>query len=74
MVVCEPTGGLLEEPRLQLQRRLTSEFGAAPERAMQYESPTINISATQVFLAMATGLGLTGPLVWMFVRYWLFAP
>jgi len=26
-----------------------------------------------VLLAMATGLCLTGPLVWMFVRYWLFA-
>lgn len=35
-------------------------------------SPEVNISATQVLLAMATGLGLTGPLVWMFVKYWLF--
>jgi len=35
--------------------------------------PEVNISATQVLLAMATGLCLTGPLVWMFVRYWLFA-
>jgi len=36
-------------------------------------SPEVNISAIQVLLAMATGLCLTGPLVWMFVRYWLFA-
>jgi hypothetical protein len=36
-------------------------------------SPEVNISATQVLLAMATGLCLTGPLIWMFVRYWLFA-
>jgi hypothetical protein len=36
-------------------------------------SPQVNISAIQVLLAMATGLCLTGPLVWMFVRYWLFA-
>ena len=36
-------------------------------------SPEVNISATPVLLAMATGLCLTGPLVWMFVRYWLFA-
>jgi len=36
-------------------------------------SPEVGISATQVLLAMATGLCLTGPLVWMFVRYWLFA-
>jgi hypothetical protein len=36
-------------------------------------SPEVNISATQVLLAMATSLCLMGPLVWMFVRYWLFA-
>jgi len=36
-------------------------------------SPEINISATQVLLAMATGLCLMGPLLWMLVRYWLFA-
>jgi hypothetical protein len=36
-------------------------------------SPEVNISVTQVLLAMATGLCLTGPLIWMFVRYWLFA-
>jgi hypothetical protein len=35
-------------------------------------SPEVNISATQVLLAMATGLCLAGPIVWMFVRYWLF--
>jgi hypothetical protein len=33
----------------------------------------VNISGTQVFLAMAAGLCLAGPLAWMFVRYWLFA-
>jgi hypothetical protein len=36
-------------------------------------SPEVDISATQVLLAMAIGLCLTGTLVWMFVRYWLFA-
>ena len=35
-------------------------------------SPEVNISGTEVLLALATGLCLTGPLVWMFVRYWLF--
>jgi hypothetical protein len=35
-------------------------------------SPEVNISGMEVLLAMATGLCLTGPLVWMFVRYWLF--
>jgi hypothetical protein len=33
----------------------------------------LDISATQVLMAMATGLCLMGPLVWMFIRYWLFA-
>jgi hypothetical protein len=32
----------------------------------------VNISGAEVLLAMATGLCLAGPLVWMFVRYWLF--
>jgi hypothetical protein len=33
----------------------------------------LDISATQVIMAMATGLCLMGPLVWAFIRYWLFA-
>jgi hypothetical protein len=33
----------------------------------------LNISATQVLMAMATGLCLMGALVWVFIRYWLFA-
>jgi|HubBroStandDraft_6_1064221.scaffolds.fasta_scaffold134497_2 hypothetical protein len=33
----------------------------------------LDISATQVLVAMATGLCLMGPLVWLFIRYWLFA-
>ena len=36
-------------------------------------SPEVNISGTEVLLAMATGLCLSGPLVWIFVKYWLFA-
>jgi hypothetical protein len=31
-------------------------------------SSEVNISATRVLPAMATGVCLTGPLVWMFVR------
>ena len=36
-------------------------------------TPELNISVIQVLLAMAVGLCSAGPLVWMFVRYWLFA-
>jgi hypothetical protein len=35
-------------------------------------SSEVNISGAEALLAMATGLCLAGPLVWMFVRYWLF--
>jgi hypothetical protein len=33
----------------------------------------IDLSGTQVFVAMVAGLCLAGPLAWMFVKYWLFA-
>ena len=36
-------------------------------------APKVNISGTQVFLAMAAVLCMAGPLAWIFVRYWLFA-
>jgi hypothetical protein len=36
-------------------------------------SRKVNVSGSQVILAMAAGLCLAGPLAWMFVRYWLFA-
>jgi hypothetical protein len=36
-------------------------------------SRKVNISGTQVLIAMVAGLCLAGPLAWMFVRYWLFA-
>jgi hypothetical protein len=42
----------------------------SPRGARTHE---LNISANEVLLAMATGLCLMGPLVWIFVRYWLFA-
>lgn len=37
-------------------------------------NPEVNISGTQVLLAMAIGLCSAGPLVSILVRYWLFAP
>jgi hypothetical protein len=36
-------------------------------------SDEINISGNQVLVALAAGFCLMGPLVWAFVRYWLFA-
>lgn len=44
-------------------------------RSQRDERPTeVDLPATQVLLATGTALCLTGPLIWLFVRYWLFAP
>jgi hypothetical protein len=42
----------------------------------QHDSATreITISGNQVLLALAAAFCLAGPLLWAFVRYWLFAP
>lgn len=34
----------------------------------------INISGNQALVALAAAFCLAGPLLWAFVRYWLFAP
>jgi hypothetical protein len=34
----------------------------------------INISGSQVLVVFATTFSLAAPLLWAFVRYWLFAP
>jgi hypothetical protein len=64
---------------LNRHRRIVNQTLMLPNTSLvpaQHDerSPEVDISATQMLLAMATGLGLTGPLVWMFVRYWLFGP
>jgi hypothetical protein len=46
----------------------TSVFGQ-PGRA----TDEISISGNQVLVALAAGFFLMGPLVWAFVKYWLFA-
>jgi len=37
-------------------------------------TPELNISGGQILMALAAGICLTGPLVWVLVKYWLFAP
>jgi hypothetical protein len=34
----------------------------------------LNISVWQVLVILATSTGLAVPVVWAFIRYWLFAP
>jgi hypothetical protein len=77
----EPLGSVIMifcRLKLNRYRRIVNQKLMLPNIFLvrgQYEerSSELNISATQVLLAMATGLCLMGPLVWMFVRYWLFA-
>jgi hypothetical protein len=76
----EPRGSVITIfCRLQLSRyrRIVNQTLMLPNTFLvrgQHDerSPEVNISATQVLLAMATGFCLTGSFVWMFVRYWLF--
>ena len=69
---------ILRRLNLRLYRRIVNQTLMLPNASLvparhDERSSEVNISVTQVLLAMATGLCLTGPLVWMFVRYWLFA-
>jgi hypothetical protein len=63
--------------KLNRYRRIVNQTLMLPNTFLVHgqhdeRSPEVNIRATQVLLAMVTGLCLTGPLVWMFVRYGLF--
>ncbi len=78
----EPLGSVIMifcRLNLNRYRRIVNQTLMLPNTSLvpaQHDerSPEVNISGTEVLLllAMATGLCLTGPLVWMFVRYWLF--
>lgn len=71
--VC-PTGNCLDNLH-SFAKLYLSAFKSFLVRTQRDEpSSEVDLSATQVLLATATGLGLTGPLIWLFVRYWLFAP
>jgi hypothetical protein len=67
------TGISVDELHSFAKRRLSGFKAFLVTAQRDQQTSEINLSATQVLLAMAIGLCLTGPLVWMFVRYWLFA-
>jgi len=69
MIFCRPN--LNRYRKIVNQTLMLPNTFLAPGRHDE-RSPAVNICATQVLLAMATGLCLAGPLAWMFVRYWLF--
>jgi len=41
--------------------------------AQRRVTPELVISGIHVLVVVATGVCLVGPLVWVFVKYWLFA-
>jgi hypothetical protein len=77
----EPLGSAItvfRRLKLNRYRRIVNQTLVLPDTFLlparhDERSPEVNISATQVLLAMVTSLCVMGPLVWMFVRYWLFA-
>ncbi len=68
------TGTLVNSLHRFAKLRLSARKTFLMRNQTDERSSAVNISATQVLLAMASCLCLTGPLLWMFVRYWLFAP
>ena len=42
-------------------------------RETRSDNIRVNISGVQVFVALAIGACLAGPVTWALVRYWLFA-
>ena len=61
---------ILRRLNLHRYRRIVNQTLMLPNTSLvparhDERSPEVNISVTQVLLAMATGLCLTGPLVWM---------
>jgi hypothetical protein len=69
-----PTGNCLDSLHNFAKLHL-SNIGPFLVRTRRDEQQTeVDLSATQLLLATATSLCLTGPLIWLFVRYWLFAP
>jgi hypothetical protein len=41
--------------------------------AQRRVTPELNISGGHVLVVVATTIGLAGPLLWICVKYWLFA-
>lgn len=71
--VC-PAGNCLDDLHNFVKLHLSTIKPFLVRTQRDERSTEVDLSATQVLLATATGLFLTGPLIWLFVRYWLFAP
>jgi hypothetical protein len=42
--------------------------------AQRGEAPELRISGSQVLVVLTASSCLAGPLIWVFLKYWLFAP
>jgi len=49
-------------------------LSSTPMFAQRGGTPELNISGSHVLVALAAGICLVGPLVWVLVKYWLFVP
>jgi hypothetical protein len=47
---------------------------SASMSAQRRITPELNISGSHVLAVLGAGIFLAGPLVWVFLKYWLFAP
>ena len=55
-------------------RQYRSGFKESLVRSQRAErTAEISISGTQLLLAISVVIGSAGPIVWLFVKYWLFA-
>ena len=59
------------EPSADLPKSLEPTLVIAEHGVTRRE---INISGSQLLVALVVGFCLVGPLVWSLVKYWLFAP
>jgi hypothetical protein len=62
----------MSNERRKLARIAALPNAAAAERAIPAE--VLNLSGMRVVTGFAIAIAAAGPLLWAFVRYWLFAP
>jgi hypothetical protein len=62
----------MSNERRKLARIATQPNAAAAERAIPAE--VLSLSGMRVVAGFAIAIAAAGPLLWAFVRYWLFAP
>lgn len=62
----------LDEVRSDLSSRAGQQRLSSSQQALAL--PALSVSGSRVLLALAFAVCSMAALIWMFVRYWLFAP